>query len=72
MREKEPDAKLPQLAMTLYNDYVYLARQCIVITMDVPHWPKEYTFLDLAPAFMHDASSLFENQMVKLQFDIYN
>ena len=64
IKNRHPDSVVPQLAMTMYNDFLYISRECLLLRLKFPTWPKEYSFADISESFRQSAIDLYNSQMV--------
>jgi hypothetical protein len=59
LKDSEPYSSLPVMAMVLFNDFLYLQRECLLLLLSLPR----HFLADRAGKFRQDALTLYQSQM---------
>jgi centromere/kinetochore protein ZW10 len=63
LKDSEPYSSLPVMAMVLFNDFLYLQRECLLLPLNFPKMPMHLKLADRAGKFRQDALILYQTQM---------
>lgn len=63
LKDSDPYSSLPVMAMVLFNDFLYLQNQCLLLPLHFPRLPNSFRLADRAGMFRQDALTLYQTQM---------
>jgi centromere/kinetochore protein ZW10 len=63
LRDSEPYSSLPVMAMVLFNDFLYMQSQCLLLPLRFPRLSTSFRLADRAGKFRQDALALYQTQM---------